>query len=97
MTIGDSKLKEHVERVVSIATSVPEQLRLVCGLMDGFDFYSHVVGPDSAQAREALQMLVSEELRPALRQWYKVCGAEMNPAALHFRERLSDLVGERLG
>lgn len=97
MTIHDPKLKAHVERVCALATSLPLNLRPVCGLMDAYDWYARVDGPDSGQAREALNLLLSEELRPELRGWYQRCGNEMNPAALEFRQRLSDLAGEGFG
>ena len=97
MTINDPQLKMHVERVVGLMTSLPDGVRPVCGLLDGYDWFSRVGGDDSAQAREALVLLLSAELRPALRQWYQRFGSEMNPAAIEFRQRLSDLAGERFG
>jgi hypothetical protein len=97
MTINDPRLKMHVERVVRLMNSLPEDVRPVCGLLDGYDWFSRVDGDDSAQAREALALLLSAELRPALRQWYRRCGSEMNPGALEFRQRLSGLAGERFG
>jgi hypothetical protein len=97
MTINDPQLKTHVERVVGLMTSLPEDVRPVCGLLDGYNWFSLVAGADSAQAREALSLLISAELRPGLRRWYQRCGSEMNPAALEFRLRLGDLAGERFG
>lgn len=86
-----------MERVVALMTSLPEDVRPICGLLDGHDWFSLVGGDDSTQAREALALLLSAELRPALRQWYLRCGSEMNPGALEFRQRLSALAGERFG
>jgi hypothetical protein len=40
--------------------------------------------------------LLSPKLRPGLRDWYGRCGTELKPAAIHFRERLSQLAGEHL-
>ena len=97
MTIQDPELRAHVDRIAAIAAGLPKVLRPVCGLMNACDFYSRARGPDSAQVREAVEWLVSEELRPALRSWYQRCGDDMNPAALEFRQRLSELAGERLG
>ncbi len=65
--------------------------------MDAYDWYAQVDGADSTQAHEALELLLSEELRPALRGWYQRWGNDMNPAALEFRQRLSGLAGEKLG
>ena len=97
MTINDPKLKAHVDRVVELMTSLPEDLRPVCGLLDGGYYFGLVDGVDSLQAREALDLLLSTELRPALRHWYQRCGSNMNAAAVSFRERLSSLAGERFG
>jgi hypothetical protein len=65
--------------------------------MDGYQYFSIVEGIESPEAREAVQLLLSSELRLALRRWYQRCGNGMNPAALEFRDRLSDLAGERFG
>src|SRR5258707_15884781 len=97
MTIHDPKLKTHVDRVSVLMTSLPVDLRPVCGLMDAYDWYARVDGADSGQAHEALELLLSEELRPALRGWYQRCGNKMNPAALEFRQRLSRAAGEEFG
>jgi hypothetical protein len=97
MIISDPQLRTHVERVVALLTGLPDNTRPICGLMDAYQFYSRTVGEDTRQAREALQLLLSEELRPALREWYRMCGNEINPAALEFRERLSALANERFG
>ncbi len=97
MTINDPKLKLHVERIVGLMTSLPEDLRPICGLLDGCQFFGRVEGAESPQAREALELLLSTDLRPALRRWYQRCGSNMNQAALEFRDRLGDLAGERFG
>ena len=54
-------------------------------------------GEDSPRATEAVEHLLSPELRPALRQWYQRWGDGMNENALCFRDRLSELAGERFG
>jgi hypothetical protein len=97
MTVDDPKLKTHVDRVVSLLSSLPEELRPVAGLLDACYFYDLVEGPESTQAREALRLLLSPRLRPALRQWYQMQGNDMNPAALDFRQRLSVLARETFG
>jgi hypothetical protein len=40
MTINEPKLKTHVERVTALMTSLPEDVRPVCGLLDGYDWFS---------------------------------------------------------
>ena len=97
MTINNSQLKSHVERAVELMTNLPEDLRPICGLLDGCQYFSAVKGAESSEAREAVQLLLSSELRLALRRWYQRRGNDINPAALEFRYRLSDLAGERFG
>jgi len=77
-------------------TSLPEDLRPVCGLMDGCQYFGLVNGTNSPQRREGMELLLSTELRPALRRWYQRAD-DMNPAAVEFREQLSELAGERFG
>jgi hypothetical protein len=54
-------------------------------------------GEESPLAAEAIEHLLSTELRPAVRHWYNRQGAGMNENAMRFRERLSGLAGERFG
>jgi len=95
--IQDLKLKEHVEKVILLMGSLEEELRPVCALLDAYHWHFLIEGEASTLASEALQLLRSPELRPALRQWYRKYGDDMNPGALEFRERLRGLTGETLG
>jgi hypothetical protein len=78
-------------------TSLPEEQRLVCALLDAYQWFGLTEGEDSPRVVEAMAHLLSAELRPALRSWYRGCGDDMNPAATEFRQRLSRLAGERFG
>jgi hypothetical protein len=97
MVITDPQLKAHVERVVSLMTSLPAELRPACGLMDACDWFTHIEGEQSPRSKEALKLILSDDMRPALRPWYQRAGDNMNPAALEFRERLSTLAREKFG
>ena len=97
MIYPDPKLQQHVERTIALMTSLPDEQRPVCGLLDAHQFFGLTEGEDSPRVAEAVEHLLSAELRPALRSWYRRCGDEMNPAATEFRERLSKLAGERFG
>ena len=97
MIFADTKLQQHVERAASLMTSLPDEQRPVCGLLDAWHWFCLVEGEQSPRVAEALRLLLSPELRPALRQWYQRCGENMNPNALEFRARLSTLAGERFG
>ena len=97
MIYADTKLEQHVERAAALMTSLPEEQRPICGLLDAYQWFGLVEGEQSPRAVEALRLLLSPELRPALRQWYQRCGENMSPSALEFRARLSTLAGERFG
>lgn len=65
--------------------------------MDAWSRFRLTEGDNSPPASEAIEHLLSPELRPAVRKWYQRFGADMNPAAIEFRDRLSELAGERFG
>ena len=94
---ADAKLQQHVERAVALMASLPDEQRPVCGLLDACQWFGLTEGQYSPRVAEALEHLLSAELRPALRSWYRECSDDMNPAATEFREHLSTLAGERFG
>jgi hypothetical protein len=77
-----------------MAPEVPEDQKLVAGLLDAFQAYSMFEGENGAVASEAYQHLTSHELLPALRRWYQGAGNELNTVALAMRDRLSLAHGE---
>ena len=96
MTFRDPQLKQHCERAASVVTGCPVEQLPVFGLMDAWHWFSVAEGEESPRTIEALDHLLSLELRPALREWYRRHG-DMNENALHFRDRLSELAGEKFG
>lgn len=97
MTFRDAKLREHCERTAALLSGWrPEELPLI-GLVDAWQCFSRIEGEDSPRAAEAMEHILSAELRPVLRQWYRRAGENMNEAAMRFRDRLSELAGEKLG
>jgi hypothetical protein len=97
MTFRDPKLKEHCERAAAFVRDCPPEQRPVLGLLDACQWFQVAEGQDSSRATEAIEHLLSAELRPALRQWYQRWGRNMNESALRFRDRLGELAGERFG
>lgn len=96
MEFTDPQLQQHYDRVLPLATYLPEELRPVCALMDTYGRFQVTDGEQADQVREVLQKLTAPELRPALRHWYRHHTREMNPTATEFRQTLSRLVGESL-
>jgi hypothetical protein len=97
MTFRDAQLRQHYERTVSIVQGCPTEELPVCALLDAWHWFHLTEGDASPRATEAIECLLSAELRPALRSWYLRHGAGMNPAATEFRDRLSETAGERFG
>jgi hypothetical protein len=97
MTFRDAQLQKHYERAVSVVQGCPPDQIPICALLDAWHWFYLTDGNASPQASEAIEHLLSSKLRPALRNWYHRHGAGMNPAATEFRDRLSDLAGEKFG
>lgn len=97
MTFRDARLQQHCERAAAVMTGSPPEELQVLGLLDAWYWFGVTEGQDSPRAAEAIEHLLSAELRPALRQWYRRHGADMNENAIRFRDRLSTMAGERFG
>jgi hypothetical protein len=97
MVFRDTQLQKHFERVVSIVQGCPPDELPICALLDAWQWFRLTEGDDSSRASEAIEHLLSPELRPALRSWYRRYGDKMNPAAIEFRDRLGVKAGERFG
>ena len=97
MRFTDPQLQQHVERNAACVTDVPDEQRPICGLLDAYYCFGRLEDEESPRVAEALQLLLSPELRPALRAWYQRLGDKMNANAISIRERLSELAGERFG
>jgi hypothetical protein len=97
MTFRDPRLQQHFERAATVVSGCPPEQLPILALLDAWYWFRVTEGEDSPRAPEAIEHLLSAELRPALRQWYLRAGADMNENAIHFRDRLSELAGERFG
>jgi hypothetical protein len=96
MNFTDPELQQCYDRNFAEVAGFSDELRQVCALLAVHDFFKMIEGPHSARVHETLDHLLLPELRPGLRDWYRRCGAEMNRAAIAFREQLSQLAEERL-
>jgi hypothetical protein len=97
MTFRDSQLQKRYERVVSIVHGCPRDQLPVYALLDACQWFRFIDGDESPRAHEAMELLLSPELRPALRDWYHRLGDQMNPFAMQFRNYLSERAGENFG
>lgn len=97
MTFRDAQLQKHFERVVSKVQGCPPDQLPVCGLLDAWHWFRLIEGEESARSSEAIELLLSPELRPALRDWYRRFGEKLNPFAIEFRDQLSAIAGEKFG
>jgi hypothetical protein len=93
----DLRLQRHVELAAVYVTNLPEDLLLICGLMDAYQRFALTDGDDSLLVQEAIEHLLSPDLRPALRSWYRRSSDNINPAAMEFRDQLSAMAGEKFG
>jgi hypothetical protein len=97
MIFQDSILRQHYERVISLMSGIPLELRPVCALLDTYAFFRQAEGEQAPRVREAFYHLSDPDLRPALRQWFRfICPNETNPTAMKSRQLLSEIIGETL-
>jgi hypothetical protein len=95
MTFNDPQLEKHCDKVVSLMTRVPVELRPVIALLDAWHWFMLIEGRESPRVREAIEHLSASELRPALKAWY----AKMprgNPIIDEYRLTLEGVIGEQL-
>lgn len=97
MTFRDAELQKRFEQVISTAQNCPTDQLPVHALLDAWHWFSLLDGEESPRSNEAIELLLSPELRPALRNWYRRCGDDMNPFAIEFRDQLGELAGEQFG
>jgi hypothetical protein len=97
MTFRDAQLQKRYERVISSVQGYPPDQLPIWALFDAWNWFRLIEGAESPRAGEALELLLSPELRPALREWYRRTGEQMNPFAIEFRDQLSEIAGERFG
>ena len=96
MNFEDSQLRECYERNLSEMVGCSEGERQVTALIAAHDFFQMLEGPHSARVHQTIDHLLSPELRPGLRDWYRRSKDDMSAAALAFREQLNSLASEKL-
>lgn len=92
----DPQLQKCYDRNFAETAERSGELRQVAALIAAHDVFRMMEGPHSPRVHEAIEHLLLPTLRPGLRSWYQRPDAEMGPAAIEFRDHLSQLAGERL-
>lgn len=98
MTFTDTQLQACFDlKLIDQTGDVPDELREVGALMATHDWFRMLEGSHSARVHETIERLLSPEMRPGLHRWYRQPATQAGAAAIEFRERLSQVAGERLG
>jgi len=96
MNLEDHQLRECYERNLSEMAGCTDAVREVNALIATHDFLEMVEGPHSSRVHETMDALLSPDLRPGLRDWYRRSNADLNAGQLAFRDQLNVLAGEKL-
>ena len=97
MKFRDQQLQPHFDKTIACVSNCPAEQLPILALLGVWHWFQLIEGEDSPKAIEAIEKLLSPELRPALHAWYQHFGDNMNVGALQFRERISELAGEKFG
>ena len=97
MTFKYPDVQQAYERGMALKVGgLTDEERPVFALMDIYGWFRVAEGDQSAKVQEIINHLLSLELRPALRNWYRRHGmADTNSVFTEFRERLSELAEEK--
>ena len=90
------KIKRLVETVVSQCTWLPKSQRTITALMDAYISHYLQDGPDAEPTKEALRLVTSAEMRPALKEYYRRLGPKRGEEMQKIYCRLSAAAGEEL-
>ena len=95
MDIRHPGIKRLVE-TVSRFTWLPESQRTITALMDAY--ISHYVqdGAEAEPTKEALRLVISPEMRPALKEYYRRLGPNCGEEMQRVHRWLSAAAGEEL-
>jgi hypothetical protein len=96
MNFEDHQVRECYERNLSEMAGSTDAVREVSALIATHDFFQMLEGPHSSRVHETMDLLLSLELRPRLREWYRRSNADLNATELVFRSELNVLAGEKL-
>lgn len=96
MNFTDPQLQKCYETSFAAVPDLPGEQRQVSALIAAHDLFRMLEGPHSSRVHEAIEHLLSPEMRPGLRHWYQRSEAENRPGGGALRDHLSQLTGEKL-
>lgn len=96
MRFNDSELQRCYESNVADVGPAPGELCQVKALLTVRAIFANLEGVHSARVHETVEHLLSSELRPALRRWYRLVNGKLDTSELQFRDHLNRLTGEQL-
>jgi len=96
MTFQHPDVEQAYKRVMALhVAGVTDEEQPVFALMDAYGWFRLIEGEQTAKVQEIISLLLSPELRPGLRSWYRRhATADTNSAFKEFRDHLSELAGE---
>jgi hypothetical protein len=97
MTFSHPDVQQFYDRAMSLKVGgVSDEERPVFALMDAYGWFRLIDGQQSAKIQELVSNLLSPELRPALRRWYRRHeNIAVNNVFFELGKHLSDLAGEK--
>lgn len=96
MSFTDTQLQACFERNLA-DTEATDELRQVRALIATHDWFKMLEGPHAQNVHDTIDILLSQELRPALRRWYGRPAASLDGNdAILLRNHLSFLAREKL-
>jgi hypothetical protein len=95
LNCDDPKLQQHCEKVISVMTSLPEDLRPICALLDAWHWFRLAEGDGSHRVMEAVRQLSHPRMRSALKAWY-LGQTKPDASTDNYRRTLEQTIGEQL-
>ena len=96
MNFRDAQLQKCYDGQLVEAGETSDGLCRVHALIATHNMFQRLEGDHLARVHETVECLLSAELRPELRRWYRRPEVGADRATVEFRDQLSGMVGEQL-
>jgi hypothetical protein len=96
MTFQHPDVEQAYKRVMDLhVAGLTDEEQPIFALMDAYGWFRLIDGEQTAKVQEIISLLLSPDLRPGLRSWYRRhAGKDTNIGFVELRDRLSELTGE---